>query len=112
MHLAKLNLLLESANEIISATPPNLDGWITQHAGARLPELEYIYRHKNGFLAFDRALRFFAADPHVHDLSLSRYKQVAPAERTQRSPQEVLTRLAELELEIQQGLSELTALLR
>ena len=73
MHLAKLNLLLESANEIISATPPNLDGWITQHAGARLPELEYIYRHKNGFLAFDRALRFFAADPHVHDLSLSRW---------------------------------------
>ena len=47
-----------------------------------------------------------------YDLSLSRYKQVAPAERTQRSPQEVLTRLAELELEIQQGLSELTALLR
>lgn len=73
MHLAKLNLLLESANEIISAAPPELDGWTTQHAGARLPELEYIYRHKNGFLAFDRALRFFAADPRVHDLSVSRW---------------------------------------
>ncbi|HRI52008.1 MAG TPA: class I SAM-dependent DNA methyltransferase, partial [Pseudomonadota bacterium] len=47
-----------------------------------------------------------------YDLSLSRYKQVAPAELTQRSPQEVLTRLSELELEIQQGLSELTTLLR
>jgi hypothetical protein len=69
----KLNLLLESANEIISAAPPDLDGWTTQHAGARQSELEYIYRHKNGFLAFDRALRFFAADPHIHDLSLSRW---------------------------------------
>ena len=73
MDFANLNLLLESANEIISAAPPDLDQWTTRHAGARLPELEYIYRHKNGFLAFDRALRFFAADIHVQDLSLSRW---------------------------------------
>lgn len=73
MHLANLNLLLESANEIVSAAPPDLDDWATQHAGDRLPELKHMYRHKNGFLAFDRALRFFAADPHAHDLSLSRW---------------------------------------
>lgn len=65
--------LLESANEILSAAPPALDDWTTQHAGALLPEFEYLYRHKNGFLAFDRSLRVFAADPHVHDLSLSRW---------------------------------------
>ena len=73
MDFAKLNVLLESANEIISAAPPHLDRWTRRHAGARLPELEHIYRHKNGFLAFDRALRFFAADAHVHDLSVSRW---------------------------------------
>lgn len=73
MQFLNLNLLLESANEILSAAPPDLDDWAMQHAGARLPEFEYLYRHKNGFLAFDRALRFFAADPHVHDLSLSRW---------------------------------------
>lgn len=73
MHFPNLNLLLESANEILSAAPPDLDDWTTQHAGARLPKFEHLYRHKNGFLAFDRALRFFAADPHAHDLSLSRW---------------------------------------
>jgi len=73
MNLANLNLLLEAANEIVSAAPPALDGWTTRHADARLAELEHLYSHKNGFLAFDRALRFFAADPHAHDLSLSRW---------------------------------------
>lgn len=33
MHLPNLNLLIESANEIISAAPPDLDGWTMQHAG-------------------------------------------------------------------------------
>ena len=47
-----------------------------------------------------------------YDLSLSRYQQVAPAELPQRSPPEILARLAELELEIQQEISELTALLQ
>jgi len=47
-----------------------------------------------------------------YDLSLSRYKQVEPAELTHRAPHEILARLAELEQEIQQGMSELTALLR
>lgn len=73
MHISKLNLLIESASEIVSAAPLVLDDWSTQHAGARLPELECMYGQKNGFLAFDRALRFFAADPDAHDLSVSRW---------------------------------------
>lgn len=73
MRFTKLNLLLESGNEIVSAAPPALNRWTMRHAGARLPELEHIYSHKNGFLAFDRALRFFAADSHAHDLSVSHW---------------------------------------
>src|SRR5688572_29529418 len=63
--------LLESADEGLVQAPCYLDAWVRRHAGARLAELEQMYAAKNGFLAFDRALRVLPAAQIGHPLSLS-----------------------------------------
>lgn len=72
MRLSNLTALVECATEILSAAQPVRGGWVAA-AGERQPELEHVFRQKNGFLAFDRALRFFAADPTTRDLDLDRW---------------------------------------
>lgn len=47
-----------------------------------------------------------------YDLSLNRYKEVVHAEVAHRPPQEILTTLATLETEIQQGMKELEGMLK
>mgnify|MGYP000005121008 CR=1 FL=1 len=63
--------LLENADEGLADGPCYLDAWVRLHAGARLAELEQMYAAKNGFIAFDRALRVFPAARPTHPLSLS-----------------------------------------
>lgn len=70
---SELTRLLEAAETTFSQAPPSLDAWARRHAGPRLPELEHLYGQKNGFLAFDHALRVFPAVPASHDLSLNRW---------------------------------------
>ncbi len=47
-----------------------------------------------------------------YDLSLNRYKEVVHEEAVHKSPSEILAGLAELEKEIQQGMTALGALLK
>ncbi len=68
-----LTLLLDAAEPALASTPPYLDAWVRRHAGPPLDELESLYRERNGFLAFDRALRVFPAIPPAHMLSLNRW---------------------------------------
>jgi len=63
--------LLAGAGEGLAQTPCYFDAWVRRHAGARLAELELLYAAKNGFLAFDRALRVFPAVRPAQPLSLS-----------------------------------------
>lgn len=70
---SELTHLLEASEETLATAPPALDAWAQEHAGPRLTELECMYSQKNGFLAFDRALRVFSAVPGSHDLSINRW---------------------------------------
>lgn len=65
--------LLARAEEVLDPPPIYLDPWVRQHAGARVGELEALYRRKNGWLAFDRALRVFAASRSDDDLNVNRW---------------------------------------
>jgi type I restriction enzyme M protein len=47
-----------------------------------------------------------------YDLSLNRYKEIVHEEVEQRAPQEILANLANLEMEIQEGMKELEGMLR
>ncbi|MHC5612950.1 MAG: hypothetical protein ACYTXA_18575 [Nostoc sp.] len=47
-----------------------------------------------------------------YDLSLNRYKEVVHEEVEHRAPQDILANLAKLEVEIQQGMEKLEALLK
>ncbi len=47
-----------------------------------------------------------------YDLSLNRYKEVVHEEVEHRTPKDILANLAKLEVEIQQGMKELEAILR
>jgi len=47
-----------------------------------------------------------------YNLSLNRYKEVVHEEVAHRSPKEILSELAGLEAEIQQGMEELEAMLK
>lgn len=71
MQKTSTELLLENAGERLAEGPCYLDSWVRRHAGARLADLEQMYAVRNGFLAFDRALRVFPAVRPVHPLSLS-----------------------------------------
>jgi len=73
MDRRSLTLLLDSAEPALGASPPYLGAWVRRHAGPRLAELESLYSERNGFLAFDRALRVFPAIPPAHALSINRW---------------------------------------
>jgi len=73
MNRKNLTVLLDAAEPALAVTPPYLDVWARRHAGPRIVELEDLYRERNGFLAFDRALRVFPAIPPAHLLSINRW---------------------------------------
>ncbi|MBZ5709636.1 SMI1/KNR4 family protein [Nannocystis pusilla] len=70
---SSLEQLLEQAEEVLAPQPPYLDPWVQRHAGNRLGELEDLYLRKNGWLAFNRALRVFSASRSPDDLNLNRW---------------------------------------
>lgn len=71
-----LTEVLKSADEALAPGPPYLGVAVRHWAGLRLAELEGLYRVRNGFFAFDRALRVFPAAPPDHLLSLNRWNEL------------------------------------
>jgi type I restriction enzyme M protein len=89
-----------------------------EHLKNNLPDIltRWTERDKSERLNTRNAQSFSVPKEHIvaqgYDLSLNRYKEIMHEEVEHLSPQEILSNLGKLELDIQKGMKELETMLR